>query len=1233
MTKLGSIVAALWLLGCPSTAHADPSRSDDCSALDLACGEGNGTACFALGGRYANGEGVTKDEPRATALFLRACELEAGLGCLNAGYAHKHGRGVKVDLEQALHLYERACDLEVSRGCNHAGLARDNGEGCEEDAQTAVILYQKACDMGLGWGCYNTAATYRFGVGFRRDPELAESFDRRACQLEILDSCAALFVTGAMLDPESETGIMEAECTAGSVAPCRDLETLAKLAESNGVEPRAEQPSRRIQRMTIRAGAAVERSKLDQAWLHAREAALATEGELGTGHPALVPPLLVMAEVLSARGEEERAAEHLGQAIALALRGGETSHSGLADALAALARCRKKQGHVADAADALTWAVTIRETLRPRPSATIIDDLEEIVGLLLMDGRQMEAVDETVRISRYLRYLHIDDQVWHWTEVAREAADADHLAFARRVGESARDLAREKGAGPFAMADVNLCLAEVYAAQGDGNHAVARATEASDLILSSSDADAGDKIYILQVLGSYESLVDRTDAARRHLGRALALVEANPDTSIEDHADVLTQFASTLMAPPNPHPAASRLLLERALSLQEHAWEEDDPRLWHTHIGLGMLAHERMDHLSANEHLTKGYELYRAGLQEGALGDPASPALVASSFRLIGQEQNTREYAASAVHIAEHSIRNSLDFVSEREAIAMVQSNWSFLGLYLSSFDRTEDARDTYSALLRWKGLVGRSLQRRHTSARSGGADDADAHLAGLADAQHAISELSLAGSTRWSPTDLEHLEAASQTKDRIERHLAAKEARERHEEDVDEPTPGALCRALAEDTALVDFVRYPVFDPSVWRTGLPSPLEYTAFVTVGGRCEAPIRIDLGRAEPIDDTIEAYRRSLGFATGLDRGGLDGGRGALVPGIDTGDRDEVGAILLERVWTPLVPALEGRQRILLVPDGALHALPFAALEGVDGRFLVRDHTFGVLTDASALLEVGGESDRETQGALVLGGVDFERLSSDTVHTEPQKPADQRTGDAGGAPRASACWNRGFSDLPGTAAEARSLAERFATRYPGEDIILVDGPDALESRLARDMPGRRVVHLATHGFFGTDGCTPRSERSQRSVMAELRSQNPMVLSGLVLSGANTADPRFGDVTGYWTAEEIAGLDLEGTELVVLSACDTGLGEIRSGEGVMGLRRAFARAGVGEVVMSLWAVPDDATQQLMDRFYEAYLAPDTPCSAADALREAQLSLLEEDDGADPGRWAGFVCSGTGI
>jgi CHAT domain-containing protein len=203
--------------------------------------------------------------------------------------------------------------------------------------------------------------------------------------------------------------------------------------------------------------------------------------------------------------------------------------------------------------------------------------------------------------------------------------------------------------------------------------------------------------------------------------------------------------------------------------------------------------------------------------------------------------------------------------------------------------------------------------------------------------------------------------------------------------------------------------------------------------------------------------------------------------------------------------------------------------------------------------------------------------------------------------------------------------------------GEHVVAsLSGSGATEAKFKQFAPGHRVIHVATHGFFLGDDCgsgEPAADDRVTPAFYEVTRESPLLLSGLVLAGANhrhNAAPHEQD--GILTAQEVATLDLRGTEWAVLSACDTGLGTTRAGEGVFGLRRAFQLAGARTVILSLWSVEDEATREWMTALYRHRLIDGR--STADSVRDASLQLLgrrrSRGESTHPFYWAGFIAAG---
>lgn len=450
-----------------------------------------------------------------------------------------------------------------------------------------------------------------------------------------------------------------------------------------------------------------------------------------------------------------------------------------------------------------------------------------------------------------------------------------------------------------------------------------------------------------------------------------------------------------------------------------------------------------------------------------------------------------------------------------------------------------------------------------------------------------------------------------------------------------------ALRQALPLNAALVSFVRY---DRAAGLTGQTAPrtvrseaaaqASYVAFVLHANQTVVEM-VQLGAASQIDAAIAAWRRALQPAS---PGGLSS-ESAL---------RRYGSEVRKLIWDPLAMPVADAETVFVVPDGVLNVVPLAALPMADGRYLVdQGPAIHYLSAERDLLAYAAQtSTRETSGMLAFGGAAFDSAA----HARPSPvlaegvpaPLITTRGEVG----CDTLGSHRFLPLAATGREAAEIAALWDGFASGSSDVRV-GDDATEAVFKALARGRRMLHVATHGFFLDGGCAPvragtravgglarpttRPAPGVDRVPAPL--DNPLLLSGLALAGANRrhqASPT--DEDGILTAEEVASLDLEGTDWVVLSACDTGLGEIRAGEGVLGLRRAFQIAGARTVIMSLWSVEDESTRRWMSALYRGRLreGDDTPR----AVREASLEVLRERRAAGlsthPFYWAAFVAAG---
>jgi CHAT domain-containing protein len=216
------------------------------------------------------------------------------------------------------------------------------------------------------------------------------------------------------------------------------------------------------------------------------------------------------------------------------------------------------------------------------------------------------------------------------------------------------------------------------------------------------------------------------------------------------------------------------------------------------------------------------------------------------------------------------------------------------------------------------------------------------------------------------------------------------------------------------------------------------------------------------------------------------------------------------------------------------------------------------------------------------------------------------------DARGAPLGVP---RDWGKLPATRTESNDVKGRFSSRFKGGTITDLRKDKATKAKVCEALAKVRYAHLATHGFFAPEQIKSATEGHQHEGLFRgegVTGWHPLLLSGVVLSGAN-GEPKAGEEDGMLTALEVSEMQLPKLELVVLSACETGLGKSAGGEGLLGLQRAFQVACARTVIASLWSVDDRATQALMAEFYREAWNEKSVVSKAEALRRAQIALLK--------------------
>ncbi len=323
---------------------------------------------------------------------------------------------------------------------------------------------------------------------------------------------------------------------------------------------------------------------------------------------------------------------------------------------------------------------------------------------------------------------------------------------------------------------------------------------------------------------------------------------------------------------------------------------------------------------------------------------------------------------------------------------------------------------------------------------------------------------------------------------------------------------------------------------------------------------------------------------------------------------------------ETYWKPLAEALQGTKLLYLSPDGIFNKVnPLTLYDPKAKQYVIENLNIQLASNLKDLLSTEKPSMASTKTALLMGFPDY-RLGIQNRFVD--NPTTTRSVNL-----FYDVLKSGVSELPGTAVEIDQIKQTLTAKQ--WQINFHSGPQALEEKI-KEARNPSLVHIATHGFF----ITPK--KSSRQVFGNDLSNidnNVMLRSGLLLAGAekNLVSRMNGQLgnpgdDGVLTAFEVMNLNLDQTDLVVLSACETGTGDVRNGEGVYGLQRAFLLAGAKSIIMSLWKVDDAATQFLMTNFYSDWV---TTSDRADAFYKTQLEVRKKYP--HPYYWGAFVVTGN--
>ena len=636
-----------------------------------------------------------------------------------------------------------------------------------------------------------------------------------------------------------------------------------------------------------------------------------------------------------------------------------------------------------------------------------------------------------------------------------------------------------------------------------------------------------------------------------------------------------------------------------------------------------------MDNYSkAESYHLQALKIRKKVLGEGHISYAHNLTNLGSLYVTMGNYDKAEPLLKKSLSIHDKMIANIFSISSERQRLGYIQKTRLdyelFLSATLSHFsDSPKHVREAFDLTSRRKGIVYEASVAQRDTLLSGRYP----HLKPKLDEYNAL-KAQIAQKTVRGPNDkTETLKSHNSTlqqwtlqKEILEEELARQIPEINLEHKFQKVNAKMITENIPNDSVLVEFVNVSNYLESAKKLWIP---HYIAFV-VNNNLDHIKMINLGPAKPIDDLIHELRDSI-TAMNHDKDGKPisfDEQKYYSTGIHIANN------LRKTIFDPILDSLKGKKRLILSPDGELTKIPFEVLPLDDDdnkKHLIDEYQISYLGTAKDLLSFNIDSDENTlTQSLILADPDFD-MSEEKEH--PHHTITSTTSQYRRSVDQSS--TKTFERLEGTRDEGQKVSDILGAN------LWMD-QDVLEGRL-KAITSPNILHIASHAFFLPNQKIPEPQKedimmfdSMNDSISHLTNvENPLLRSGIALAGANTAlkggilIPEAED--GILTAEDVSLLDLRFTDMVVLSACDTGIGDVQSGEGVFGLRRAFMIAGAKTLVMSLWRISDDHTKEMMEVFYHNLSKGKT---RLDSLHDAQLTMKEKH--RHPFYWGAFILQG---
>ena len=984
-----------------------------------------------------------------------------------------------------------------------------------------------------------------------------------------------------------------------------------------------------------------------------QEALQIYEKVLGSEHPYTGTGLDNLGELYSRMGEYPKAEPILQEALRIRQKVLGSENPDTAQSLNHLAELYRAMGEYPKAESLYQEALRIRQKVLGSENPDTAQSLNNLAELYRMMNEYAKAeplYQEALRIARKVLGAEHPGTAQVLNNLALLYQDIGEYAKAESLYQEALRIDRKVLGSEHPDTAISLDnLATLYQAMGEYGKTEPLLQEALRILQKALGSEHPYTVTSLNALGElYQAMGEYAKAESLYQEalriRQKALGSENPDTAISlnnlaalylnigEYAKAEPLYQEALRVDRKVLGSEHRDTARTLNNLAELYWETNEyakaEPLYQEALRIQqkILGSEHPDTATATYNLALLYQ----SMGEYAKAEPLYQEALRTRQKVLGTEHP--DTASTLGTLA--TLEFDLDRIDEATALAR-QASAAKLTVLSKIFSFTSEQQrlayldifnpyslfavlkgteaDLAAAVLRYKGIVLDSIVEDRLLAEAGVGGEGQKLVEQLNLDKRQLGQLYLQPAQELSAETNQRIEALEGEVEKIEGQLARHVAGLGHARHGLSVSLEQVQRTIPEDGALIEYVRYRHY----LGTGKSEPRYGATVLFARG---APLWIPLGKANEIEHLVQRYS-------------------ALVRG--SPQDEELSAnlqALYEALWAPIEQALSRETKTIIIsPDGALNFISFATLLTKEGQFLAQTYDVQYVASGRDLLR---ELKPSTAKEVVLfANPDF-NLGAMFAKVN------NRSGDAGSIrgseKREIEDWS--FGSLEGTQKESDELIKKFVG-WGWTPTDFTKKTATKEALLRIHSP--YILHLATHGFFAKED--PTSAQTEPGAMLNDRQsvtkskffKNPMHRSGLALAGAQTTVEAWKreevppvENDGILTAEDVSTLDLQGTWLVTLSACDTGSGQARAGEGVMGLRRGFIQAGAQNLLMTLWPISDEVTVQIMSDFYDAaHETGNAPGALAEVQRKWLVKLRTEKGLAQAVNLAGpFIMSSQG-